>query len=443
MTFATLCVILLILGTALIARGLRGYAIDDHPLCRKCGFDLTGLPKDAFKCSECGADLLIHNAVRIGHRRRRSASLYSGIILLLLGLTIATAAGWAASQNIDWEHLKPTWYVIRETKDPTIALTAWNELLNRLRSGDLGAERMRELDAVLLAIQADPKQTWSPVYGDFIEASALTPDKLQAYARHSVTLSLTTRAKVRKGDPLPITIAVNGRVGSGQQFHARLYGGPATGELIRDPRHNHGGSIGTSVNNGGGGSSGALLPLDEKAVAAAAPGVRTINVNEDIEIRQTSDDRTPPLAKWTEHLTGKWELVPADAQTVEIINDPSKQHAVEQSVTTCQLRYFDNGDYLNININFNNLPVPVAWDIYVRADGREQKLSSIYVNGGNSGWGTGGTVKTKANKVDLIFRPSLKAAVESATMTKMWNGGITIKDVPIQRPTTSPTTKKS
>src|SRR5215208_2333842 len=48
----------------------RGRRIDDHPLCRKCGFDLFGLPGTSHNCPECGRDLRRRRATRIGHRQR-------------------------------------------------------------------------------------------------------------------------------------------------------------------------------------------------------------------------------------------------------------------------------------------------------------------------------------------------------------------------------------
>jgi hypothetical protein len=44
--------LLLVLGVLLIVRGLRGRAVDDHPICRRCGFDLTGRPEGVTICSE-------------------------------------------------------------------------------------------------------------------------------------------------------------------------------------------------------------------------------------------------------------------------------------------------------------------------------------------------------------------------------------------------------
>ena len=41
-------IVILIAATVLLIAGLRGRRVDDHPLCRRCGFDLIGLQSAAF-----------------------------------------------------------------------------------------------------------------------------------------------------------------------------------------------------------------------------------------------------------------------------------------------------------------------------------------------------------------------------------------------------------
>jgi hypothetical protein len=41
-------------GAVTLRAGLRGRQIDNHPLCRRCGFDLTGRLAHSAKCAECG-----------------------------------------------------------------------------------------------------------------------------------------------------------------------------------------------------------------------------------------------------------------------------------------------------------------------------------------------------------------------------------------------------
>ncbi len=51
-----------------LAIAVRGRRVDDHPICRKCGFDLIGKPESSAVCSECGTDLTGVRAVRVGRR---------------------------------------------------------------------------------------------------------------------------------------------------------------------------------------------------------------------------------------------------------------------------------------------------------------------------------------------------------------------------------------
>ncbi|MBA2301706.1 MAG: hypothetical protein H0W08_03650, partial [Acidobacteria bacterium] len=74
----------LIAAVALLRRGWTGRVVDDHPICRACGFDLFNRPPDQIVCPECGVDLKSARAIRIGNRQRRQGLFYSGLTLLLV-----------------------------------------------------------------------------------------------------------------------------------------------------------------------------------------------------------------------------------------------------------------------------------------------------------------------------------------------------------------------
>src|SRR6185503_1134498 len=60
-----------VLGFFLLWQGLRRRYSDDHPHCRKCGYDLYGLVSGTKLCPECGAELRRRGAIQIGVPRRR------------------------------------------------------------------------------------------------------------------------------------------------------------------------------------------------------------------------------------------------------------------------------------------------------------------------------------------------------------------------------------
>src|SRR5690606_6583837 len=78
------------LGAALLSLGLRGRRVNDHPICRKCGFDLVGREDldqtwgDAV-CTECGADLKGRRAIVPGQRAPCRTPRAVGIFLIVIG----------------------------------------------------------------------------------------------------------------------------------------------------------------------------------------------------------------------------------------------------------------------------------------------------------------------------------------------------------------------
>ena len=143
----------LFLGFALTVVGLRARRVDDHPLCRRCRFDLTGRPTTAERrCPECGADLARPRAVVVGHRRRSVATLGIGLALLVATLGVAGALGWRRAERVDWLRYATIDYLLRRAMsvDPSRRSPALTELPARFADGRLaGAAWDRVADAGL------------------------------------------------------------------------------------------------------------------------------------------------------------------------------------------------------------------------------------------------------------------------------------------------------
>src|SRR4051794_34691105 len=91
-------------GGVLAWRGLRGRAIDNHPICRRCGFDLYALD-NAERCPECGTELSA-SRIRLGHRARRPVPLTIGISLMLPAVLLLAAISYAALKHLDINRYK-------------------------------------------------------------------------------------------------------------------------------------------------------------------------------------------------------------------------------------------------------------------------------------------------------------------------------------------------
>src|SRR5690606_32442250 len=120
------------LGLTLFLVGWRGCAVDDHPVCRRCGFDLSGTP-DAPRCNECGRELTKRPAVRIGNRQRRRWAIAAGSALLLPVLGVLLLVGYGTATDVDWQHHKPAWWLAREIRgdDESARLAALREFSRR------------------------------------------------------------------------------------------------------------------------------------------------------------------------------------------------------------------------------------------------------------------------------------------------------------------------
>jgi len=80
-------------GGVLFVRGIKARRLDDHPLCRRCGYDLFNLTPD--KCPECGVSVKLRDRIIIGHRTRHKPMMAWGLALVLSG-----AAGcWLAERQ--------------------------------------------------------------------------------------------------------------------------------------------------------------------------------------------------------------------------------------------------------------------------------------------------------------------------------------------------------
>ncbi|MEN1706271.1 MAG: hypothetical protein AAGJ54_12260 [Planctomycetota bacterium] len=125
---------LLVLTLVMVVLGVRGKRVDDHPVCRKCRFDLDGLDGPS-TCPECGRALSA-KLVAAGNRRRRTGVL--GLAVLPLVAALVLKGFWVSSQQGQWNKYKPTALLLMETRvgDVSTASGAFDELLNRVVIGN-------------------------------------------------------------------------------------------------------------------------------------------------------------------------------------------------------------------------------------------------------------------------------------------------------------------
>jgi hypothetical protein len=75
---------MLLPGISLIWSGWRGEVVDDHPLCKRCRYDLVGCDSMTIHCPECGLDLLSDESVIIGNRKIHKGKLWGGLACMVM-----------------------------------------------------------------------------------------------------------------------------------------------------------------------------------------------------------------------------------------------------------------------------------------------------------------------------------------------------------------------
>ena len=436
---------LLLVGGVLLGIGWRGRRVDDHPLCRRCGFDLTGLPGGS-NCPECGADVAAPKAVRVGHRRRRTALILLGLAVMLVPLV----GGGVALRGVDPTPYKPAWWLMREADSKTAATAATasaalDELGRRQAAGKLSASAVDALVGRALAVQADSAAPWDGRWGGFVEAAraagTLTDARWGQYARQAFEFELIVRPRVLRGDPLPITFSIKPpRLGPAGQFKAvyqwksitlgtaRL--GPAAVEAsepsaLQARSWMWGNLSGNTVVKG---TITAELPPGPTAVAATiAYTIRDWDGNWDMDAPQ------PPLVL----ASGE---VSADGITTVLRRDaPDLAPAMRAAVSvTLRRTPASNGKPARLfyNVVVRKPPAGLMHEVDVRVNGKEVRLvKALNVKAGFGAMNAAGSVKgpdpAGVATADVILRPNLEAVRRDLDGTRPWGGEIVLKDVPI------------
>ncbi|QQE10678.1 hypothetical protein JD969_14370 [Planctomycetota bacterium] len=135
----------------LALRSFRGVPIDEHPLCRKCKYDLIGNPPPYTTCPECGHYISDSSQIVTGNRKRKPVMT---TFYLLLALLTITPLGYKFS-NTNLNPYKPLSLLTYEVMNPDMSFNssaAYNELVNRINNKNLTPEQAEQLAASLMQI---------------------------------------------------------------------------------------------------------------------------------------------------------------------------------------------------------------------------------------------------------------------------------------------------
>ena len=447
----TAAVVLVLLALSLLIVAVRGRRTNDHPLCRRCGYDLTGRAADAGRCGECGADLSRPAAVRVGHRRRRSGLLATSILLLVVSVTGGGLLVWARAAKFDPEPHKPVWWLRLDAAGSTAARSAAVGEVAR-RADHLSAEQLAPFVARALDLQASAA-TWDVAGCRLIEAAhaagKLAPAAWATYAKQAYTVGLYTRPTIVAGDPLPISFPMNGvRLNdagfmvSGQlvavSIDSRPVPLPAGGDLLNE------GMLETFATTGNTGTSLDGPTIDGHATADLRPGQHTISATVRLDVSEADPQWQGAVLVGTGfvayHPQGAVEQSASAAFTVTPLasvrsDDDALRPAVESGLSVKPIDVEPDGRSADFELDWHHPPVRLAFDMSLRlADGRELPVGLLQVDAmpGTMTYSKAGLDVSglgSATRVDVVFRPDAAAARRTLDPTPIWGGTIVVRDV--------------
>lgn len=156
----------IIAGAWQARRGMRGIAIDDHPCCDACGYDMVNAAASS-PCPECGSPP--GGPRRIGNRARQPRRIAFGLGLLGLCALVLGGALFRVASPGSFRSLVPLWAIRVEAR--TGSIPAIDELARRLRTGALSGGDMRVVvDEALAERHANYGIERRAAWGDVVDA---------------------------------------------------------------------------------------------------------------------------------------------------------------------------------------------------------------------------------------------------------------------------------
>lgn len=429
--------VLLLLGVGVAALGLRGRRAGDHLHCRKCEYDLYGLPAQTAACPECGADIRDARARHVGRRCRRRGLIALGFVSIALGTLVGVGTGTRIS-GIQWQHYKPLWWLERDlcSGDGKAYSQAYAELRRRLDAGELTGRQL---------VRVAMMQRKSPLGGNFAHyelcvdaalaarvARVMSDAEWEVVATRLGPVSLLVRSHVRQGDPLAFNI--DGDLGgwarnATTRVSARLVRAKVDGREVPCPevRWNRR-CVWDWAFQGGGDGQGVLdIPW------TLAPGEHELACLVEVNVSITPFENRPG-AQWEKQfeLRRNFVVVSPEQQTVRLVTDPSLRDALRRCFMPDPQSWAAERR-LKLGDGQTTLPVDVAFDICLRSpdDGSGQRserhVMRCEIRKGAMYTLSGPSLPPDAASCDLVLKPSVAGAIRYHDMTEIWGEEVVYK----------------
>ena len=440
-------------GLFLLRTGWRGRRLDDHPVCRRCRFDLTGIPRggggEPPRCPECGW----RREPRVGNRRRSGLRIASGAVLLGLALVGSGAVAWSRADAAGLAAVKPVWLLRIEarTGESDAAAVALRELTDRLLVGELSADQGEQLIVEALAhgpagnptvYHASIGSSWDRLAAELMRAGHGSDEQRVALAKSWLDLSVRVRPRVEQGAVLPMELS------------GGTYGPPTDVGLWRTPQqatvsingHTHpiGYSRSGPVEGGRGfgpSSRAEIVEFDLRSdvFGTLAEGTHAVYIEQPVEI--TDGPSGTPLVAWIEKDVLDFDIVVSGQDSISLIQDQNlgKQIQDSLSIKYDELRRAGSARiYFSVSLDDNARRIPpFAFRIELRHGKDSWWIGDI--SGEKDAHGITFNLNQaipprdlqEGDLVDVVFIPSVAAAKKTVGLTSIIDHEFVIPGVPV------------
>jgi hypothetical protein len=204
-------------GVFLVYRAYHGRRIGDHLHCRKCEFDLYGLPPDASTCPECGT--FIRYGRPRGKVEHRPTMMRWGLSLAIVGALGLIIIAGSLSQSLRWRTRMPMWYLLSSLRAAPTAVRS-RELLQEIDRRFSSSSRrpttaeVTQVSDVLLDLHQRATRTDRADLARMIEqlqtVFGLPANRWNAYLTSAIPVSAQVRPIVGEKDPLGALLVASG-----------------------------------------------------------------------------------------------------------------------------------------------------------------------------------------------------------------------------------------
>jgi len=431
-------------GVALLFHAFRGKPVPGTTLCRACRFDLSGLTS-AQTCPECGKSLSGPSAI-VPRRVRTRGLLWLGIVLTAIPLSLGITAAVVTATKFNIDSIKPFWILKTEALQgtPARSAAALTELGKRIRSGSMSEHQFASLTNAAVALRRTPSAPWNRSWSEIIELARtngkVTDEEWTDYIRYTIVPVHRHRKKMRQGAEAPFGLIISGPmlgITPGPFAAAKIRYGITRVTIDNQELFLKDELSGTATISGNG-TTGTSRQIKMDAPIGRARMKLTCR----FEVLDPSNDRA--IGSWESDSTDDIEILPADAVIVETREDAALATAIRKSLRIAPIER--QSGYLSLMVNAANPPANIAFEVFARLRSGPKKgeffpIGSIsFVKSSNGGYGIGDASKDllEADSVDLILRPSVRAAELNVDLDWIWTGPqIEYEDIKI-KPASSP-----